>query len=911
MSAFLKYVVQNTYNKYGSFENLVFVVPSVRSSTYLKAHIAELIESPIFSPTILSIEHFIQEISQLNKTSNTELLFRLYSIYLNSELKEKDDFFSFTRWGQTLLSDFDELDRYLIDTKSIFDYLTALNKLNAWGGKDGLTTMVTDYVKFTQTFKYLYDEFTSHLLSTKDSYQGLRYKLAYSKIHSYISQTSKKSHVFVGFNALNKSEEYIVQKILATSTSEIYWDIDSYFLNDPLHDASYFIKRHKKNWPYLSGKKLQGVQSNFLENKNIEIIGIPKNISQAKYIGSLISNIYSSNTQNKPIALVLADETLLPAILNSIPEEVKEINITMGYPLSDTSISNFFTVLIDSYINIINNKWYYKDILRILSNPIAVNLLNKESDFTANIINKILKNNYTYLTPEELRLLTDYDNDNFNLIFPIHKLNSKEFITRSQQIITLLQTSYNQTHQLIELESLQLYHNLFNQLNKYVAEQEYLNELKTLKSILLELIAEEQLNFQGSTTDGLQIMGMLESRTLDFETVIMSSVNEDILPAGKSNNSFIPFDVKKEYNMPTFKDKDAVYTYHFYRLLQRAKDVYLTYNTEPDVLEGGEKSRFIHQLLTDANLKNFVKHKIAVQNSMPNPIEEKTIEKTPKLIDEIKVICSFGLSPTSLTNYIKNPYGFYKKHILKIREQQQVEETIAHNTFGTIIHDVLEALYTPLIGQYLNKTILEQTKTKINSTVQEHFKRTYSDRNVDKGQNFIVLKVITKYIESVIQFEINQIEKHQIKILSLEQELKVILDIPELDYPVNLKGKLDRIDEIDGQLRILDYKTGKVTKSEVEIFSFDELTSDDKKAKAFQLLCYSLLSQNSKPIVSGILPVKNLNLGILSFAKKSNSKPITKDHLITDVVLNEFKSELKRLILEIADPKTPFKEVLL
>lgn len=913
MSSFLKNVVQNTFNNYGSFEDLIFVVPSVRSGTYLKEYIAQHLKTPIFSPTILSIENFIQEVSQLKKTSNTSLLFRLYHSYLKSDLKEKDDFFSFNRWAQTLLADFDELDRYLIDTTSLFDYLTAVHKLNDWGVANGLTNMVTDYVKFIKSFQFLYNTLSSELIKTKDSYQGLRYKTAAKNIQSYIEQTRDKSHIFIGFNALNKAEEFIIQTILNENNSEIYWDIDQYFLNDSLHDARYFIHKHQKNWPYLVDKSLNGVSSNFLSTKKIAVTGVPKNISQAKFIGSLLSRIYSEQKTDHPIALVLADESLLPAILNTIPPEVQEINITMGYPLGDTTVSNFFSILIDFHTNTSSEKWYFKDILRLLSNPISATLLDKNEAFTTLLIEKILKNNYTYLSAKELQELINHNNSFFNSLFPLKQIDSNEFITLSLAIIENLKSSYSQLNQVIELESLHLFNNLFNQLSQFLLELNYLKELKSLKSVLLELIALEKLNFQGSTTDGLQIMGMLESRTLDFETVIITSVNEGILPAGKSNNSFIPYDVKKEYQMPTFKDKDAVYTYHFYRLLQRAKNIHLTYNTELDVLQGGEKSRFITQLLTDTNLTSSITHTVAVQNTPSNLTVEKQIDKTPRLLSQIQEVCASGFSPTSLTNYLKNPYGFYKQHILKIRDSQQVEETIAHNTFGTVIHDTLEDLYTPHIGELLTESIMTTLKSKVEDTVRHNFAKSYSDKNMERGQNLIVLKVINRYIQSALDYEIHQIQRRQIKILGLEQELKVELDIPELNFPIFLKGKLDRVDEVDGQLRIIDYKTGKVLLNEVEISSFDELTADDKKAKAFQLLCYALLykSKNtSETIQAGILPIKNLNSGILYFALKSNTKPVTKDNLINQQVLNDFQSKLKKLILEITNPNISFKEVL-
>jgi len=407
-------------------------------------------------------------------------------------------------------------------------------------------------------------------------------------------------------------------------------------------------------------------------------------------------------------------------------------------------------------------------------------------------------------------------------------------------------------------------------------------------------------------------MGMLETRTLDFDTVIVTSVNEGILPAGKTNNSFIPYDVKKEFDMPTFKDKDAVYTYHFYRLLQRAKNSYLTYNTEPDVLEGGEKSRFINQLLTDENINPYIKHQIATPKIPIKKSVEKKVAKTALLLEQLKTMANSGFSPSSLTNYITNPYTFYKQNVLKIQEVAKVEETIAPNTFGTIVHDVLEELYTPLIGQTLTEKSLLEIKNSAERIVQKHFLKTYSDSTIDKGQNLIIFKVILKYILSTIDYEIKQITNHDIRIIGLEQNLQVTLNLPELGFPIRMKGKLDRVEYRNGEIHIIDYKTGNVTLSELEISSFTDLITTDKKTKAFQLLCYALMyhsiAQNQN-IRASILPIKKINSGLLDFCIKEGSRPLTKNKSIDDSVLQEFEKILTQLILEIFDPETPFQDI--
>ncbi len=906
MEPFLRNVVQHIYKKHGDFNDLIFVVPSVRSATFLKKYISECISIPIFTPAIYSIEDFIVQVSKLKRTTNTELLFTLFKVYQNSSVPNKDDFYAFNQWAPTLLSDFDELDRYLVPTDQLFDYLTEIKKIETWSTNGERSQLVSDYIEFTKSIKTLYEQLNKQLTTDQQSYQGLRYRRAYQRISEYLKEQESKTHVFVGFNALNTAEIQIIQAILEHSNASIYWDLDQYFLNDPLHDAGYFINQHIKKWKYFETNTPLGFSANYNAPKEIKITGIPKSVSQAKYIGQLLKDLLP--TTAKPIALVLADESQLPVILNSIPSEITEVNITMGYALEQTTTANFFKVLFDFYINQTDAGWYYKDMLQLVSNPICKLYLNQGNVATTEIITThILKHNYTFITSAQVNELFQTD---LNPIFPKSRKNAKSFLEFANQLITSIQPLLTKRNQLIALESLYLLNSVFNQLSSYVAEFAYLHDLKALKSVFSELISLETLSFQGSPLGGLQIMGMLETRTLDFDTVIITSVNEGILPAGKSNNSFIPYDVKQEFHLPTFKDKDAVYTYHFYRLLQRAQHIHLTYNTEPDILEGGEKSRFISQLLTDENINKHVSHNIAAPKITLTPEVAKSVPKTTGLVNELQHYAKSGFSPTSLTTYIRNPYTFYKQYILKIKEVSQVEETIAPNTFGTIIHDTLEVLYTPLIGQKLTANALLALKPKIDSVVHEQFAKTFSDKNILQGQNLIVYKVISKYINDVIAFELKQVKKHEIELIALEQDLHIRLDIPELDFPITLKGKLDRVERIDGRLRIIDYKTGNVSPSDLVLNSYDELSKNDKKSKAFQLLCYALLYQGTAKannMEAAILSIKNLNAGLLSFGIKEGS-PVRKTTLIDATVIDAFQIQLHQLILEVFNPEIPFKD---
>ncbi len=912
MQSFLQEIVKQISNEQVSLENTVFVLPSKRAGTFLRNSIAKFTSKTIFSPDIFSIEGFVENISGLTYASNTEQLFQLYYSYLKQNKEDQDNFIDFTKWGQTLLQDIIEIDRYLINTGKLFSNLSAIQEINHWYVEAEKTKMVEDYIEFWNNLEKLYENFNQRLLEQGIGHQGLVYRIARENLENYLEVNKVKNYIFIGFNALNTAESEIIQRMLKTPNSTIYWDADTYFLDDPVHDAGFFIRNHKKNWPFLQHTQLKGIGSNFLAKKDIQVIGVPRNISQVKYVGSLLKTIQKEQPESlKNTAVVLSDEKLLNPLLNSIPEEIEKVNITMGYPLNKTSFDNLFMQFFELHINRQPNGWYYKNVLSFLSNS-YINLIldNDQGNIGDDISEAIKKNNFSFLDVNNITALNKEKNANLALLFFNRTPSPREFVERCLEIISILKGKLVASKNALALEELYRFFTVFNQVLELIGKHDFIIDLKSLQTLFKELLSLETLDFKGDPLEGLQIMGMLESRNLDFETVIITSVNEGIIPSGKSNNSFIPFDLKRNFGLPTFKEKDAVYTYHFYRLLQRAKNIYLVYNTEPDVLEGGERSRLITQLLTDGNIKENITESIAIPEINTSSKKEQIIAKDDSLMLLIRNKAENGFSPSSLSNYIRNPIDFYKQNLLGINDLLEVEETVAANTFGTIIHDTLEDLYAPFVGHILNEESLKNAKTKINGLVKRHFAKSYTE-NVLYGKNLIAFNVIIRYVGNFIDLEILESKKHQIKIIGLEEKLQMQLDIPELDFPITLKGKLDRIDEKDGVLRIIDYKSGKVLTNQVEIVDWSEITEDANYGKAFQLLCYALMfnQKNSTiEIEAGIISFKNLNAGMLSFAMKEQRNSRTKNKIITQETLSQFTMELKKLIQEICNPNFPFVE---
>ncbi|WP_033959412.1 PD-(D/E)XK nuclease family protein [Psychroserpens jangbogonensis] len=917
MVSFLNDVIVDLQKKNAEFSQLTFILPSKRAGVFLKHSISKHLNKTIFAPKILSIEEFVETLSDLKYANNTELLFEFYKVYLTHTPKDLiEPFDTFSKWAQILLQDFNEIDRYLVPPNQIFDYLNAIKEVEHqhWSLDEDQTSYVKNYLSFWNRLKLYYSELNNQLISSKKGYQGLVYKEAIENLEQFIASQKNETYVFVGFNALNKAEEIIIQELLQQNIAHIYWDIDDSFVKDQIHDAGLFIRAHKAQWHYFNKEDFNWFSDYYTTDKKIKCIGTPKNIGQIKYVGELLSKLKDKNESLEHTAIVLGDESLLIPLLNSIPKDIGPINITMGLPLGTIPMASLFESLFKLHKSD-SPTLYHKDVISILSNQFVKPLFNIEnSNVSDKIIYEIQQNNISYISIDKLKTLGSTKSEILELLFGSWQNNSENALKKCTQLILEIKDSLDQNKHdnLLALEYLYRFNVIFNELNNLNNTYSYINSISVLFGLYKELLKSETLDFKGEPLKGLQIMGMLESRVLDFETVIITSVNEGVLPAGKSNNSFIPFDVKLENNMPTYKEKDAVYTYHFYRLLQRAENIHIIYNTEPDVLNGGEKSRFITQL--EIEKTHDITHVVVTPKV---PITEQNlieVSKSSDVIEGLKRYSKSGFSPSSLTNYIRNPIAFYYEKILGIKQYEDVEESVALNTLGTIIHNTLEDFYKPLEGHILTLEEITKMVSKIDAIVGHHFKTEYKQGDVTRGKNLIIYEIAKHYISNFLSLESKAIkEGNSIKILAIETKNDVSLEIDGLSFPINLTGKVDRVDSYNGVTRIIDYKTGRVEQNKVEIVNWEDITTDyDKYSKSFQILMYAYMMHKQKkielPVEAGIVSFKKLGSGFIKFGKKETQGTRTKDNSITEETLIAFEIELKKLIFEICNPSTNFVE---
>lgn len=906
MQSFISETIDDILKTTNSFENAVFILPSQRAKVFVKQTFKDKI-SVGFLPEMMNVEQFIQRVSGIHKADTIQLLFHFYSIYKRVE-KNPDSFDTFSSWALTVLQDFNEIDQHLINTKDIFTYLRDIERLKKWSvhGTFKETELIKDHYSFLEKLNTYYNAFYQFLIHKNIGYQGLMYREACHKIDDFLEKNKNKKFFFIGFNALNKAEELLFQRVLQMGNSEIYWDIDEVFFNSN-HQAGKFIREYKANWRYYEKNPLKSLGNLFSVPKNIEVIGAAKNNTQIKYIGEILENI--PNFKNT--ALVLADETLLPVTLNSLPKNVSAINITMGYPLKDIPITGLLFSVFQLFISQEKlqkssvNEFYYKEVIRFFKHQAICGLFDAIDGFTT----AIAKDNQTFIKESHIVVFLKNETAEVkNVILSIFKTftSVEDFVDRILALIKLLKEEANP----LDKEYLFRYYTVFTQLQTLQNEFHYFTDLKTLSLFFKQLISSESLSFQGEPLKGLQLMGMLETRVLDFENIVLASANEGVLPASSQQNSFIPFDVKVEYGLPTYREKDAIFSYHFFRLMQRAKNIFIVYNTEHDIFGSGEKSRFVTQLesmRTDV-VQKIVSPKVVAQNS-----ELKEIKKNEVVFERLKEIAKAGFSPSSLTSYLYNPFAFYKQKVLRIKEFDDVEETVAYNTLGTVVHETLDEMYKPFIGQFLKVNHISDMEKIAKGLVVKHFKIHFKNGDLSTGKNRLIFEVANRFVANFLSQEKELLkDKHnQLKIIATEENLSTEIEIEGIDFPIKIHGNVDRVDALNGEVRIIDYKSGMVEGSELKVLDFEKLR-EKQQYKAIQVLLYAFLFSKSKnfdfstTLKAGIFSFKNLNQGFLAINFSSNyRKP---DTTITQEKLEEFMTELKGYIKEIYNSEIPFIE---
>lgn len=893
------------------------MLPNKRAALFLKQHLSQLIDKPIWLPYIIGTEELIEQLSDVEIIDNTTQLFELYEVYKKTE-KEPETFDEFTKWGQILLHDFNEVDRYLVSTNQLFKHINEARAIEVWN-VDGqeITEFQQKYLDFWKQLGEIYQKYTSHLTAKGLAYEGLAYRKVSEEILSnpekFIAKKIESKHlVFAGFNAFNKAEEKIIEALKKQNKCSVIFDADSYYLEDQDQESGLFLRKWKEREHF---KPFGIVNDKFkTSGKQIDIFGIPQNVGQAKYLSTVLANI--NPTEYTDTAVVLADENLLVPVLQSIPESIESINVTMGYPLKNTPLNNFFEIYLATYINAerfgSNGKltYHYKDLLKLFQLPFSQIVFGVE--VCDSVKRHIIKHNWVFINKENLRWI----NERLSVPFA-EEINIAQLLKQCVHFIEIGKEHYkNQKEERVylELEYLFQFAKLYQQLISLTTQYLFIDSIKSFYSLYRQILSSYTIELYGEPLRGLQVLGMLETRNIDFKNVILISANEGTLPAGKSFNSFIPFDIKRyaEYGLPTHIEKDAVYAYHFYRLIQNADNITILYNTQTDEFGSGEQSRFVTQIENELPLYNSeikINKQLVVYPTNDEYVDATEIKKTPEIIAKIKERFKTGFSPSALTTYLECPLNFYYNYVIGAKDADEVEEEIEMSSFGTFVHDALEELYKPFVGKNITEQNLKQLLKIADETVVKAFtKEKFTLNELKRGKNLLTLNVAQNYVKTFISNELDLIKGKTdlLYIKSLEEELKATVKVG--DEIINLKGKADRIDEFDNVLRVIDYKTGRVEPKDLKVADI-KLLSESKRAKAFQVLMYVLMYSkqhelSNTTIHSGIISFRKLSEGFMAFGI-GGSRQIP-DNEITQTLLNDFEEIIIQIIEQIFNEEIPF-----
>lgn len=888
-----------------------------RPGIFLRKELAQQKSNTFFLPKIIGIDELVQALNPTEIIPNEFLMFELYGIHCEIE-ESPTSFDEFIPMAETMLSDFSAIDLYNVDAEQLFNNISDAKAIELWTvGGDHLTEMQQRYLTFYRNLYRYYTLLHHHLEAEGKAYQGMAYRKVAENIDSMINVYPCQQVYFVGFNALSVCEEKIVQAFIKRGRGQLIVDGDAYYYNEqilngsplPQQEAGYFLRKNR-----LLFKNLPPFKSHFADGeKSITIVSCPENLLQTKYAGDLLEQLHSNGSSAQSIeqtALVLADEKLLIPMLNALPESVHSVNITMGFPFTGSSAHELMLKCISLHQRAKNNRFLHKDVIDIVSDSIIKKVFGIKCLPTI-VNNHLQQQQMAYITTDDLRTVTKECPEEYDAVAPLFGQDTfgvSELLTTCHNFVATLCAHCADKIDLKEQESLGNLLKIIDYINSLQATKSYIDTLDSLQRIYQKIAKRHNISFYGEPLSGLQLLGMLETRNLDFERVIILSTNEGILPSGKKDNTLIPYDLKRcnQFHIPSYEEHDAVYAYHFYRLLQRAKETYLVYHTESESMGKGEPSRFLLQIEHELTKKypniHISRKSIATNTQLYDGIKIIEPVKSDVVIQRLQQLAKEGLSPSALNMYRACPLRFYYEYILRLRTADQIEETLQTNDLGTFIHNVLEKIHTIPKKTFLSRTRLEEALSKIDTLLTNEVKSQYRDNIDTTGQNDFLLNVAKNQISHLLRNEIQEIDEgHRIEIVLNESAVAHTLTIPlgNSTIAVNIKGTADRIDRIDGQLRIIDYKSGSV-KSE------DLIYKDGKKGpsdKWFQVMLYAWAYYRShhlgESVVSAIYPLKNLHSGLLP-AVWNDIAVMNKE------AIDRFEEMLTNIVSELYNPAIPF-----
>jgi ATP-dependent helicase/nuclease subunit B len=928
MEAFVNRIVKYIDEHALSNQSVCIVVPSERMIAYLQRAFYEFYQKPILSPKIVTIDRWIQDLNPTPVLDKTSLLFELYELFRKDPVElNVDSFDSFMAWGQILLSDFDEIDRYLVPADQLFKNLRDIREIENWSfNSEELSKGQIQFMAFWDKLKPYYFALEDQLKAKSLTTKGKAYRYFANNIDLAFASDKDAQFVFAGFNALSESEISIMKQLSIMGRAHILMDSDQFYFNDSIHEAGQFQRDLCKR---LEQKTLPFIENN-LSTKAMEIrvVECPQFTSQAQVVGSELKKL---NTQQLNETLVLlADESLLSSILKHLPAEIEQANITVGLPLRQTSLRSWVDLIFrlqESFIRRGNSSIYYRDFIQFAHHPFILGVLSsQEKNEIQNIESRIINHNWHFLDRKKLDLSERLSELN-KLIFEPWKndwLSGIEVIQLLNEKLDLWLDEKNE----LERAIVRRFAHTTIVLQNIMSKDAPTMSIASFRSLFNGNWSNETIAYFGNPLEGLQIMGLLETRGLDFKRIFVFGLNEGSMPPQNAINTIIPMDLRKYFGLPTPREKQGLFAHHFYRLLHHSEELLITYSSASESVGSSEPSRYIQQIeleLTQINPNIHIQKSFYTAGNKEK-VETTTISKTDEIVQRIYEVLRGGISFSMLDKFMSCPLDFYYRYVLRFGEENKVEEDIESNTLGTIIHYVLENLFAPFIdredesgrkisGKVVTEDDLLRMEKDIPLLVSKSFEIHFSeDKNSwQTGTNHINFEVAKEMVQNVLRRDRTILKENPQKalfILGLERRLETSIAIEDTSnsgksFEVRLSGVCDRIDQFDGVHRIIDYKSGSVNQDKVELkktanqASYEEAILTNKRKgnsnqkHVLQLLIYCYLYYKETGILTD-------QAGIFSFRSIKESPHFLK--LPEDIRKEDIPDFLERILKQtIAD----------
>lgn len=914
-TTFLQNLAKEIHQNHPSnLEDLCFVFPSKRAGLFFKKELAKIKGKAFWAPQILTIDTFIEQLSGLTIISPLEQLFYLFEVHKKLAIEPQLPFDKFIDSAKIILADFNDIDMAMADELSLFENVKDYVELQHWDpseeNKDSLTQ------KYLDTFKNLpkyYNAYQTLLLDDNKAYQGLVYREIKKMLSSIdkakvIAASQQWEMVYVaGLNALTPAERWLFDWFKEQKKLTVLFEAEQQMLVDTDQESGKFIREFAKR----EGADFKWVQDHLTgSTKRISNYAVNGNLAMSRMVGHLFSELAADKLGNET-AIILADESLLMPVLESLPKNIGDVNVTLGFPLGLTAFMSFVEQLfgMQKLVTVRNGQrhFYFKDVMKVLTNPILVSIYGEDEAFEK-LVKKVVKLNRVWIPASSFTEIFESNPayDGVSYAFTDWKIGPMNSIRYFNNAIDKYQEKVEKESITDDVLIEQLYFfktSLINLENLLVQFNQDLN-LSALYRVFKQVISLLKVPFSGEPLAGIQIMGLLETRLLSFKNVIFVSVNEGVIPAKGGGQSLLPFSLRSGFGIQTHQDRDSLFAYHFYRILSKAENIDLIYDTSSIGVGSKEKSRFIRQIEQEwpelsANIvfENFVG--VFDDEKLK---EEKSIEKTPDVIANIKrYLTQRGLSPSALNNFLESPIDFYYKNVIGVYEPKSIAEDVEHNVFGTIVHACLEEFYLPFEKQVLSADKMKVAFKNVDDIIKKQFSKEIP--SYERGKHYLSFYSVKNYVKRFLKLEIEFIENYEFRVTLIENELEFKFEQKFDDTLVKFKGIADRVESRQGITHIIDYKTGMVKDGDLKVGAIAELLEDSKKYKPkfVQLLMYAWLAHKqlkSEKVISGIFTLRDTKLNLLT-AKVDKNEVFGPDDFM------EFETFLKQVIGDMLNPELP------